>query len=138
MNKIAQNRFETMKIEVNQDSIQQVKLINEVANILIVDDNTFNVFSLKLVIEETFKQKCDQAFSAKEALNIIKERLAEGKGVHKLILTDINMPEIDGMQMSRMIKKSLERLQAGTPKGFINPITHTHRQIPTLSAEGGC
>ena len=77
------------------------------AEILIVDDNTFNVFSLKLLIEETFKIPCDSAYSAKEALSIINNRLTFGEGVHKLILTDINMPEIDGLQMSRMIKKTL-------------------------------
>ena len=38
------------------------------AKILIVDDNTFNVYSLKLLIEESFKLTCDSAFSAKEAI----------------------------------------------------------------------
>ncbi len=42
------------------------------ANILIVDDNTFNVYSLRLLIEETFKMPCDIAYSGKEALLVIK------------------------------------------------------------------
>ena len=35
---------------------------------MIVDDNTFNVYSLQLLIEETFKMPCDTAHSGKEAL----------------------------------------------------------------------
>jgi two-component system, sensor histidine kinase and response regulator len=77
------------------------------ANILIVDDNTFNVYSLRLLIEETFKMPCDIAYSGKEALLVIKQRLEVGLGVHKVILTDINMPEIDGLQLARIIKRNL-------------------------------
>ena len=69
-----------------------------------MDDNTFNVYSLRLLIEEALHFQCDFAYSAKEALQIIKNRLVVGQGVHKLILTDINMPEIDGLQMARLIK----------------------------------
>ena len=78
-------------------------------SILIVDDNTFNVYSLKLMIEETFHLQCDAAFSAKEAIQMISDRISQGLGVHRLILTDINMPEIDGMQMSKMIKRMLNK-----------------------------
>lgn len=67
------------------------------AKVLIVDDNTFNVYSLKLLIEESFKITCDSAFSGKEAIQLVKERLTLGLGVHRLILTDINMPEMDGL-----------------------------------------
>jgi YesN/AraC family two-component response regulator len=73
---------------------------------------------LKLLIEEAFHLQCDQAYSAKEALKLIKDRLVEGQGVHRLILTDINMPEIDGLQMARMIKKQLNKLKIrGTSAG---------------------
>ncbi len=78
------------------------------SQILIVDDNTFNVYSLKLLIEETFKLSCDSAFSGKEAIKIIKKRVQLGIGVHRLILTDINMPEMDGLQMSKLICKYLK------------------------------
>lgn len=74
-----------------------------------MDDNTFNIFSLKLLIEEGFHLACESAYSGKEALMMIRKRLHRNQGVYKLILTDINMPEIDGLQLSRMIQKSLER-----------------------------
>jgi len=40
---------------------------------------------------------------------MISDRISQGLGVHRLILTDINMPEIDGMQMSKMIKRMLNK-----------------------------
>jgi CheY-like chemotaxis protein len=39
----------------------------------------------------------------------VTDRLQTGHGVHRLILTDINMPEVDGMQMSKMIKRLLQK-----------------------------
>jgi len=42
---------------------------------------------------------------------MVSERIGQGLGVHRLILTDINMPEIDGMQMSKMIKKLLNKMK---------------------------
>lgn len=94
-----------------ENMVENESILTLVPDILIVDDNTFNVYSLRLLIEEAFHLPCDFAHSAKEALQIIKDRLIEGKGVHKLILTDINMPEIDGIQMAKMIKKQLVRLK---------------------------
>ena len=60
-----------------KDEADPSKLLNKnaPADILIVDDNTFNVYSLKLLIEEAFQMPCDSAYSAKEALEKIKDRL---------------------------------------------------------------
>jgi hypothetical protein len=53
-----------------KDEVDPSKQFNKKgpADILIVDDNTFNVYSLKLLIEEAFQMPCDSAYSAKEAL----------------------------------------------------------------------
>jgi len=47
------------------------RLGNNPAEILIVDDNTFNVYSLKMMVEEFFKIKCDVAYSGKEAIDMV-------------------------------------------------------------------
>jgi len=75
-----------------------------------VDDNTFNVYSLKLLIEEFFKLKCDVAYSAKEAIGLVQKRLERLHSSYRLILTDINMPEMDGLQMSKRIKKMINKV----------------------------
>lgn len=71
----------------------------EARPILIVDDNTFNVHSLRLIIEECFQIRCDVAYSGQEAIEKVSERPQQA--LYTLILTDINMPEMDGLQMSR-------------------------------------
>jgi len=43
---------------------------------------------------------------------MVTDRLQIGHGVHRLILTDINMPEVDGMQMSKMIKRLLHKVKS--------------------------
>ena len=60
--------------------------------ILIVDDNIFNVYSLKLLIEQHFKIPTAIAYSGEEAIMKFNERIESGRGPFTLILTDINMP----------------------------------------------
>lgn len=47
----------------------------------------------------------DTAYSGQEGIAKVKERMDKGLKPHKLILTDINMPEMDGFQMSDKILK---------------------------------
>ena len=44
---------------------------------MIVDDNTFNVYSLEILIKEFFNRECDLAYSAKEAISLVKKRYQE-------------------------------------------------------------
>jgi CheY-like chemotaxis protein len=84
---------------------------DSIAQILVVDDNTFNVYSLKLMIEEFFKINCDVAYSGVEGIKMVTQRFEKNQSPYKLILTDINMPEMDGLQMSKKIKKILFKRQ---------------------------
>jgi CheY-like chemotaxis protein len=72
-----------------------------------VDDNTFNVYSLKMLVEEFFRIRCDVAYSGIEGIKMVNQRFELNQKPYKLILTDINMPEMDGLQMARKIKKIL-------------------------------
>lgn len=54
------------------------------------------------MLEHCFKLKCDVAYSGAEALKLVEKRLEKlhkfgCSEYYKLILTDINMPEMDGI-----------------------------------------
>jgi CheY-like chemotaxis protein len=59
---------------------------------------------------------------------LIKERNTLGLGVHKLILTDINMPEMDGLQMSKVIRKYLKDQATAAKKSTSLGITALEQQ----------
>ncbi len=61
------------------------------------------MYSLKMLIEEFFKIRCDVAYSGFEGINMVNQRLESKLKPYKMILTDINMPEMDGLQMSKKI-----------------------------------
>lgn len=56
------------------------------------------------MVEEFFSLKCDVAYSGHEGISKVTKRLVPPFNPYKLILTDINMPEMDGLQMSKEIK----------------------------------
>ena len=67
--------------------------------ILIVDDNETNLKILKIQLEQ-WKLVAELADSAEQALGY----LAAGR-TYDLIITDMQMPEMDGVQLSELIKK---------------------------------
>lgn len=66
-------------------------------NILIVDDISTNIFSLKSLIENNFKINIFSAMNVQKAIEILM------KNSINLILTDIQMPEIDGFEFAQML-----------------------------------
>lgn len=69
--------------------------------IMIIDDNETNLKLLSLVLSKA-GFKTDTIVNPKFAFDIIKETKPA------LILLDINMPEINGLQLCKMIKKDSE------------------------------
>jgi signal transduction histidine kinase len=67
-------------------------------SILLVDDIRENIYSLKLIIEESFNVTIFSALNAEDAIAILMENEID------LILSDIQMPEIDGFQFAQYIK----------------------------------
>ena len=70
--------------------------------VLIVDDMSFNVKSLSMILQYVFNLNSDQCFSGEQALERVEERLSKTHfsncpSKFPLILTDINMPEMDGI-----------------------------------------
>lgn len=66
--------------------------------ILMIDDVQLNHEAARAVLEDTYKLY--EALSAKEAFDIL------GRIMPDLILLDVVMPEIDGYEMLRLLKKS--------------------------------
>ena len=66
--------------------------------ILIVDDNTNNLFSLHELIKENFPVEVIEASSGFEALHIISEQNID------LCLMDVQMPEMDGFETANLVR----------------------------------
>lgn len=78
----------------------------EKSNILIVDDHPLILDGLKNLVEKTdFADKIFTATNGKIALEII-----ENQNI-KLVITDISMPEISGVELSRIIKSKLKDIK---------------------------
>jgi CheY-like chemotaxis protein len=56
------------------------------------------------------------AYSGEEAIDKFRKKILSGKGAFKLILTDINMPMMDGFQMSAEIQTIMEQMRIPSDK----------------------
>lgn len=66
--------------------------------VLLVDDVSENIHSLKLIIEDSFDINILSALSANEGMEILMKNSVD------LILSDIQMPDIDGFQFAEYLK----------------------------------
>ena len=66
--------------------------------VLLVDDVHENIYSLKLMIEDSFDVNIYSALSAQEGIKILMKENID------LILTDVQMPEIDGFEFVEYLK----------------------------------
>lgn len=82
--------------------------------VMIIDDNETNVKLLNLVLTKA-GFKTDTIINPKFAFDIIKETKPT------LILLDINMPEVNGLQLCKMIKKDNET--KAIPVIFVSSLT---------------
>jgi len=85
-------------------------------NILLVDDIEENIYSLKMIIEDSFDINIFSALSAQKAMPILMENDID------LVLSDIQMPEIDGFEFAEYMK-SVEKTK-DVPIIFITGIYH--------------
>ena len=83
---------------------QQFKIEqNENAQILIVDDNIFNLNSLQQMIFIKFTIESKIFSSGKMAIEHIEQKINQKKMHIKIIFMDCSMPDMDGFETSKYI-----------------------------------
>ena len=85
---------------------RQSEASSPLKNVLIVDDNPFNILAASFVLE---KMQCsiDKAFHGEECLTMLKTNTEKSK-YYDLILMDIQMPIMDGPQASKIITEKVK------------------------------
>jgi two-component system response regulator HydG len=78
--------------------------------VLIVDDNQSTVEGLKTLVEELDDVKADGCFNGEDAIALA------GINTYNLVITDLKMPKVDGMEVLRTIKKQ-------APETFVIVVT---------------
>ncbi len=82
----------------SNEVIKNGSLNNQIANILIVDDNKNNLFTLQTLIEEHLEANIIQADSGALALRVLLKQPID------LIILDVQMPEMDGFETAATIR----------------------------------
>jgi CheY-like chemotaxis protein len=96
--------------------------------ILVADDSSTNRLMLEGVLETAQRYQVTTAAGGAEALAILEERTFE------LIILDVKMPEIDGFEVCRRIKRD-PRLEK-TPVIFVTALTDTINRMEGYKAGG--
>ncbi|CDW71321.1 multi-sensor hybrid histidine kinase [Stylonychia lemnae] len=79
------------------------------SKILVVDDTVFNVEIISMLLQQLFAITIDSAYSGQQAIQRIIERIENinqnpSQQMYSLILMDINMSGMDGVQATKIIR----------------------------------
>lgn len=96
-------------------------------SILIVDDEENMLKMLKTFFEEK-EFKCYTAKNGREALEVVEANKID------LVITDMKMPEMDGLELLRVIKEKYNNISAVIMTGFAEEYTTT--EALNLGADG--
>lgn len=75
--------------------------------LLIVDDESFNLLCLEDILKNQFELKCETASNGQIALEMFEKNMKKMccQYKYKMVITDINMPIMDGYQLAENIIK---------------------------------
>ena len=97
------SKISGIKEQPNIPKTKNSKVTEDLDQILIVDDNIFNLQTLQTMIKLKFKQPSVIASSGEIALEFVNKRIKENKPPFKLVFMDCSMPIMDGFQATRAI-----------------------------------
>eukprot|EP00347_Sterkiella_histriomuscorum_P022915 403336673 len=113
--------------------------------ILIVDDNIFNIITLQTILEMQFSQRVEKATNGLEGLEKIQERIQQeslqpclcGKNNknYKIVFMDCNMPIMDGFEATEAIRKLQNIEQEGLK--IIALTANTNKSFKTKCFQSG-
>lgn len=93
--------------------------------VLVVDDNIELLCALRCIFEVK-GIKAKYATNGKEAVQILK-----GKGRFEVMITDLHMPEMDGIELARITKEISPSITIVMMSGAISA------NLPQMAAEAG-
>ena len=101
----------------DSDSEEEKRLAGQCcskAEVLLVDDIEFNLIPLKEMVQGQFKKNCDKAENGQIAVDMY---IANAKKIccdvrYRLVLTDIQMPVMDGIKAAKLIRQKQAQLVA--------------------------
>lgn len=74
-------------------------MLDNKINLLVIDDDDINIFIIKKIVEKTgFEINMVAKSNGLQAIDYIKETIAEHKPLPHLVLIDINMPVMNGWE----------------------------------------
>jgi CheY-like chemotaxis protein len=90
------------------------------ANILLVDDNPHGLIARRTVLEE-LGYVIHTSSSGEEALKLLESRTVD------LVITDLRMPNVDGMELIKRLRQMYEGLPVILLSGFVEPLALTEQ-----------
>ena len=105
--------------------------------ILVVDDNSYNILAVKLMLKDKFQMDIEEALDGKFAVEMFEEAIQKPCGcpnrAFKLIFMDLSMPIMSGQEASKRIlamqgDQDLARIVVLT--AFTND--HTHEECANI------
>ncbi len=110
--KLETDMIHSRKVSNHLNNLQFLSSINKYKDnkILVVDDEEFCISAMKGILFKcglNLEFQVDFCISGQQAFDLVKEMYTTGQK-YRLILTDFNMPEVNGIQATKMIRDFLQ------------------------------